>query len=86
MAGPRRDSGLDQERGPEGLDHLGDRHRGRRVRRYPGLRQKGSLHAVHGDQLWPIRIMGIAFLAAGIAALYAVFPNLKRSQAKAAPG
>lgn len=48
--------------------------------------EKGSLHAVHGDQLWPIRVMGAAFVAAGFCALYAVFPNLKRSRTKKLAG
>lgn len=43
---------------------------------------KGSLHAIQGDQLWAIRVMGAAFLAAGFFALYAVFPNLKRRRTK----
>jgi hypothetical protein len=48
--------------------------------------QNGSLHAVHGDQLWPIRTMGVAFLVAGLSALYAVFPSLKRRRSKELAG
>jgi hypothetical protein len=45
----------------------------------------GNLHALHGDQLWATRIMGMAFFAAGLSALHAVFPSLKRRDVHESP-
>jgi hypothetical protein len=43
---------------------------------------KGSLHDVHDAQLWAVRVMAAAFVAAGLSALHAVFPSLKRRRAR----
>lgn len=42
----------------------------------------GTLHALGGHRLWLIRVMWLSFAVAGLAALRAVFPNMKRHQAK----
>ena len=42
----------------------------------------GTLHALGGHRLWLIRVMWLSFAVAGLAALRAVFPNMKRKQAK----
>jgi hypothetical protein len=41
-----------------------------------------TLHALGGHRLWLIRLMWLSFAVAGLAALLAVFPNMKRKQAK----
>jgi hypothetical protein len=42
----------------------------------------GTLHALGGQRLWLIRLMWLNFSVAGLAALLAVFPNMKRKPAK----
>jgi hypothetical protein len=42
----------------------------------------GSLHALAGHRVWIIRAMGLSFAIAGLAALLAVFPSMKRKRAR----